>query len=56
MLRRFSGKASAASVGHSAHLILLGQQSLRESLCGAAIDLARTRGRLGQLVEVRDPA
>jgi cell division protein ZapE len=37
------------------HLILLGQQSLRESLGGDAIDLARTRSRLGQLVEVREP-
>ncbi|HEF4762222.1 TPA: cell division protein ZapE [Pseudomonas putida] len=35
------------------HLILLGQRSLRESLGGEAIDLARTRSRLGQLVEVR---
>lgn len=35
------------------HLILLGQRSLRESLGGDAIDLARTRSRLGQLVEVR---
>jgi cell division protein ZapE len=31
-------------------------QSLRESLGGDAIDLARTRSRLGQLVEVRDLA
>ncbi|WLG52845.1 cell division protein ZapE [Pseudomonas sp. FP1742] len=38
------------------HLILLGHQSLRESLGGDAIDLARTRSRLGQLVEIRDPA
>ncbi|MGF6401507.1 putative ATPase [Pseudomonas frederiksbergensis] len=38
------------------HLILLGHQSLRESLSGDAIDLARTRSRLGQLVEVRDLA
>ncbi|MDB5995036.1 MAG: ATPase [Pseudomonas sp.] len=37
------------------HLILLGQRSLRESLGGDAIDLARTRSRLGQLVEVREP-
>lgn len=37
------------------HLILLGQQSLRDSLGGDAIDLARTRSRLGQLVEVSDP-
>jgi len=36
------------------HLILLGQRSLRESLDGDAIDLARTRSRLGQLVEVRE--
>lgn len=35
------------------HLILLGQRSLRESLQGEAIDLARTRSRLGQLNEVR---
>jgi cell division protein ZapE len=35
------------------HLILLGQRSLRESLHGDVIDLARTRSRLGQLVEVR---
>ena len=38
------------------HLILLGHQSLRESLSGDAIDLARTRSRLGQLVAVRDLA
>ncbi|MGH8389535.1 MAG: cell division protein ZapE [Pseudomonas sp.] len=38
------------------HLILLGQCSLRESLDGDAIDLARTRSRLGQLVEVRELA
>jgi cell division protein ZapE len=38
------------------HLILLGQRSLRESLDGEAIDLARTRSRLGQLKEVREPA
>nr|WP_157712618.1 cell division protein ZapE [Pseudomonas sp. PB120] len=38
------------------HLIVLGQRSLRESLGGDAIDLARTRSRLGQLVEVRDLA
>ncbi|KAB0496441.1 cell division protein ZapE [Pseudomonas vancouverensis] len=37
------------------HLTLLGQHSLRESLSGDAIDLARTRSRLGQLVEVREP-
>jgi cell division protein ZapE len=36
------------------HLILLGQRSLRESLGGDAIDLARTRSRLGQLIEVRE--
>ncbi|MBV7493164.1 cell division protein ZapE [Pseudomonas sp. NPDC086112] len=36
------------------HLILLGHQSLRESLGGDAIDLARTRSRLGQLVEVKE--
>ncbi|MHC8318755.1 cell division protein ZapE [Pseudomonas sp. LB3P31] len=33
------------------HLMLVGQNSLRESLEGDAIDLARTRSRLGQLVE-----
>jgi len=38
------------------HLILLGHLSLRESLGGDAIDLARTRSRLGQLMEVRDTA
>jgi cell division protein ZapE len=37
------------------HLTLLGQHSLRESLGGDAIDLARTRSRLGQLVEVSEP-
>lgn len=37
------------------HLILLGQRSLRESLDGEAVDLARTRSRLGQLMEVREP-
>jgi len=36
--------------------VLMGQRSLRESLDGDAIDLARTRSRLGQLVEVREPA
>jgi cell division protein ZapE len=36
------------------HLVLLGRLSLRESLRGDAIDLARTRSRLGQLVEVRE--
>ena len=38
------------------HLVLLGQHSLRDSLVGDAIDLARTRSRLGQLMEVREPA
>jgi cell division protein ZapE len=38
------------------HLTLLGQHALRESLDGEAIDLARTRSRLGQLVEVSGPA
>ncbi|EJM69840.1 cell division protein ZapE [Pseudomonas sp. GM55] len=38
------------------HLTLLGQHALRESLDGDAIDLARTRSRLGQLVEVCEPA
>ncbi|MGH8345774.1 MAG: cell division protein ZapE [Pseudomonas sp.] len=38
------------------HLTLLGQHALRESLDGDAIDLARTRSRLGQLVEVSEPA
>lgn len=38
------------------HLILLGHQSLRECLDGDAIDLARTRSRLGQLLEVRELA
>lgn len=38
------------------HLTLLGQHALRESLHGDAIDLARTRSRLGQLVEVSEPA
>ncbi|WP_081832440.1 cell division protein ZapE [Pseudomonas sp. Ant30-3] len=37
------------------HLILLGQHSLRESLSGDAIDLARSRSRLGQLVEMKAP-
>jgi cell division protein ZapE len=37
------------------HLTLLGQHSLRDSLGGDAIDLARTRSRLGQLVEVSEP-
>jgi cell division protein ZapE len=36
------------------HLVVLGQRSLRESLSGDAMDLARTRSRLGQLVEVRE--
>jgi cell division protein ZapE len=34
------------------HLVLLGQRALREHLGGDAIDLARTRSRLGQLVEI----
>ena len=34
------------------HLTLIGQQPLRESLLGSASDLARTRSRLGQLLEV----
>jgi len=38
------------------HLTLLGRQPLHESLAGNAIDLARTRSRLGQLAEVREPA
>jgi cell division protein ZapE len=38
------------------HLTLLGQLPLRESLDGHAIDLARTRSRLGQLQEVHEPA
>jgi len=37
------------------HLTLLGQHALRESLDGDATDLARTRSRLGQLVEVCEP-
>ncbi|MHC8344957.1 cell division protein ZapE [Pseudomonas sp. RT6P73] len=37
------------------HLTLLGERSSRESLGGDAIDFARTRSRLGQLVEVREP-
>ncbi|MGF6092630.1 cell division protein ZapE [Pseudomonas sp. 18173] len=37
------------------YLTLLGQHALRESLDGDAIDLARTRSRLGQLVEVCEP-
>lgn len=36
------------------HLVLLGRCSLRENLSGDAIDLARTRSRLGPLVEVRE--
>jgi cell division protein ZapE len=36
------------------YLVVLGQRSLRESLSGDAMDLARTRSRLGQLVEVRE--
>ena len=38
------------------HLTLLGQRSLGESLGGDAIDLARTRSRLGQLQVVHAPA
>ena len=34
------------------HLTLLGRLPLRESLAGHAIDLARTRSRLGQLQEI----
>lgn len=34
------------------HLTLIGQLPLRESLLGSASDLARTRSRLGQLLEV----
>ncbi|MGE7956060.1 cell division protein ZapE [Pseudomonas sp. NPDC089530] len=34
------------------HLTLIGEQPLRESLGGNAIDLARTRSRLGQLQEI----
>jgi len=37
-------------------LTLLGHLPLCESLAGNAIDLARTRSRLGQLPEVREPA
>lgn len=37
------------------HLTLLGRLPLRESLGGQAIDLARTRSRLGQLREVHEP-
>jgi predicted ATPase len=33
-------------------LLLLGERPLREHLGGDAIDLARTRSRLGQLIEV----
>jgi cell division protein ZapE len=36
------------------HLTLLGRLPLRESLDGYAIDLARTRSRLGQLQEMHD--
>ncbi|MBV4474108.1 cell division protein ZapE [Pseudomonas botevensis] len=36
------------------HLTLLGDLPLSESLGGSAIDLARTRSRLGQLQEVHD--
>lgn len=38
------------------HLTLLGQRSLGESLGGDAIDLARTRSRLGQLQVIHAPA
>lgn len=38
------------------HLTLLGQRSLCESLSGDAIDLARTRSRLGQLQVIHEPA
>jgi cell division protein ZapE len=38
------------------HLTLIGRQSLRESLGGDAIDLGRTRSRLGQLQVIHDPA
>jgi len=38
------------------HLTLLGHLPLHESLAGSAIDLARTRSRLGQLPEMREPA
>ena len=34
------------------HLLLIGERSLRDSLGGNAIDLARTRSRLGQLLEI----
>ena len=37
------------------HLTLLGRLPLRESLDGYAIDLARTRSRLGQLQEMQEP-
>lgn len=36
------------------YLVVLAERSLRESLAGDAVDLARTRSRLGQLVEVRE--
>jgi cell division protein ZapE len=36
------------------HLTLLGRLPLRESLDGHAIDLARTRSRLGQLQEMHN--
>jgi cell division protein ZapE len=38
------------------HLTLIGRQSLCESLGGDAIDLGRTRSRLGQLQVIHDPA
>lgn len=37
------------------HLTLLGHLPLHESLAGNAIDLARTRSRLGQLSETHEP-
>ncbi|MEX3777443.1 cell division protein ZapE [Pseudomonas sp. MYb118] len=37
------------------HLILMGQRSLCETLGGDAIDLARTRSRLGQLIATQSP-
>jgi cell division protein ZapE len=37
------------------HLILLSRMPLHESLRGDAIDLARTRSRLGQLQEKHQP-
>lgn len=38
------------------HLTLLGQQPLDTALQGQAIDLARTRSRLGQLQQISSPA